>query len=64
MVEQTRSLGWWPSLYEPFHTLGAKIADWFSPPSEAAEGGDLVRGAVLAVLDALNRVLERHLDRP
>ena len=40
MVEQTRSLGWWPSLYEPFHTLGAKIADWFSPPSEAAECGE------------------------
>lgn len=29
--------------------------------AEAAEGGNLVRGAVLAVLDALNRVLERHL---
>ena len=29
--------------------------------AETADGGDLVRGAVLAVLDALNRVLERHL---
>lgn len=29
--------------------------------AEAAEGGNLVRGAVLAVLDAVNRVLERHL---
>lgn len=29
--------------------------------AEAAEGGDLVRGSVLAVLDALNRVLERYL---
>ncbi|MBT8337191.1 MAG: hypothetical protein KJO11_11350 [Gemmatimonadetes bacterium] len=30
--------------------------------AEAAVGGDLVRGSVLAVLDALNRVLERYLD--
>jgi len=29
--------------------------------AEAAEDGNLVRGSVLAVLDALNRVLERHL---
>ncbi|MEQ9570326.1 MAG: hypothetical protein RLN75_09070 [Longimicrobiales bacterium] len=31
--------------------------------AEAAESDNLVRGAVLAVLDALNRVLERHLAR-
>jgi hypothetical protein len=30
--------------------------------AEAAEGGDLVQGSVRAVLDALNRVLERYLD--
>lgn len=29
--------------------------------AEAAEDGNLVRGSVLAVLDGLNRVLERHL---
>lgn len=29
--------------------------------AETAEDGNLVRGAVLAVLDALNRVLQRHL---
>lgn len=29
--------------------------------AETAEGGDLVRGAVLGVLDALNRVVTRHL---
>lgn len=40
MVEQTRSMGWWPSLYEPFHQLGARVADWFSPASEAAHGDD------------------------
>ncbi len=30
--------------------------------AEAAEDGDLVRGAVISVLDALNRLLERYLD--
>ncbi len=30
--------------------------------STAAPGGDLVRGSVLAVLDATNRTLEAHLD--
>ncbi|MEM8752474.1 MAG: Hsp20/alpha crystallin family protein [Pseudomonadota bacterium] len=40
MAEQTRSMGWWPALYEPFHALGARIADWFSPPSEAANEAD------------------------
>lgn len=29
--------------------------------AETAEKDDLARGAVLAVLDALNRILERHL---
>ncbi len=23
-------------MYEPFHTLGTRIAEWFSPPSEAS----------------------------
>lgn len=40
MVEQTRSMGWWPSLYEPFHNLGQAVHDWFSPPSEAAHDED------------------------
>ena len=40
MVEQTRSMGWWPSLYEPFHNMGRRIADWISPPSEAGSNGD------------------------
>lgn len=40
MVEQSRSMGWWPSLYEPFYNLGQTVHDWFSPPSEAAHDDD------------------------
>jgi hypothetical protein len=32
--------------------------------SVAAPGGDLVRGTAMAVLDAVNRVLDRHVIRP
>jgi hypothetical protein len=32
--------------------------------SVAAPGGDLVRGTAMAVLDAVNRVLDRHLILP
>ncbi|MEM9063187.1 MAG: Hsp20/alpha crystallin family protein [Pseudomonadota bacterium] len=35
MVETTHSSGFWPNLYEPFRTLGGRIADWFAPASEA-----------------------------
>lgn len=41
MTEQLRSLSWWPALYEPFHNLGARIADRFAPPSEAADEDDV-----------------------
>lgn len=36
MVEKTHTSGFWPSLYEPFHQLGQKVADWLAPASEAA----------------------------
>lgn len=35
MVEHATTHGFWPSLYEPFRTLGHRVADFFSPPSEA-----------------------------
>lgn len=35
MVESSHVAGFWPSLYEPFRSLGGKIADWFAPASEA-----------------------------
>ena len=41
MKEEPRSLAWWPSLYEPFHTLGTQIAEWFSPASEAVQETDV-----------------------
>ncbi|MEM8790327.1 MAG: Hsp20/alpha crystallin family protein [Pseudomonadota bacterium] len=37
MVEASHpSSSLWPSLYEPFRTLGTRIADFFAPASEAA----------------------------
>ncbi len=36
MAEEPRSLAWWPAMYEPFNALGTRIAEWFSPPSEAS----------------------------
>ena len=36
MVESSHVAGFWPSLYEPFRSIGGKIADWFAPASEAA----------------------------
>ncbi|MCO8144201.1 Hsp20/alpha crystallin family protein [Rhodovulum tesquicola] len=40
MVEKSHSAGFWPSLYEPFRGLGARMADWFAPASEASVGED------------------------
>ncbi len=36
MVESSHTAGFWPSVYEPFRTVGNKIADWFAPISEAS----------------------------
>ena len=38
MVEKAHTAGWWPHIYEPLRGLGAKIADWFAPRSEASAG--------------------------
>lgn len=40
MVEKTHASGWLPSLYEPFRALGARVADWFAPASEAGARED------------------------
>lgn len=40
MVETSHTSGFWPSLSEPLRGLGARIADWFAPPSEAKSAGD------------------------
>ena len=34
MVEKSHS-GLWPSLYDPFRTFGQKLAEYFSPASDA-----------------------------
>ncbi len=36
MVENTQGFNWLPHLYEPFRQVGQRVADWFSPRSEAA----------------------------
>lgn len=35
MVEKSQTSGLWPSVYEPFRHLGARMADWLSPASDA-----------------------------
>ena len=36
MVEKSENSGLWPSLYDPFRTLGTKLADWLTPATEAS----------------------------
>ncbi len=36
MVEKSDHAGLWPSLYDPFRSFGAKLADWLSPATEAS----------------------------
>lgn len=36
MVETTHTSGGWPSVFEPFRTMGRQVADWFAPASEAS----------------------------
>lgn len=38
MVEKTDSSGLWPSLYDPFRAMGARLADWLNPATEASGG--------------------------
>lgn len=40
MVETSHAAGWWPQLYEPLQRFGSKIADWFTPRSEALAAAD------------------------
>jgi HSP20 family protein len=36
MVEKSHTTGFWPSLADPFRTVGAKLAEWVAPASEAS----------------------------
>jgi len=40
MVEQASTHGFWPSVYEPFRSIGHRIADFLAPPSEAGSDDD------------------------
>ena len=40
MVESSHTAGFWPQLTEPFRSLGARVADWFAPASEASRQED------------------------
>lgn len=46
MVEKSHTSGFWPSLYEPFRSMGSRLADWVAPPSEASAGDGGYRIAI------------------
>lgn len=40
MVEKPQFPGWWPDVFEPLRAAGERVADWFSPRSDAASADD------------------------
>ena len=40
MVEKSNPSSLWPALYDPFRTLGARVAEMLAPASDASGGGD------------------------
>ena len=46
MVEKSHSTGFWPSLYEPFRTMGSRLAEWVAPASEASADDKVYRIAL------------------
>lgn len=46
MVEKSHSTGFWPSLYEPFRTVGTRLAEWVAPASEASADDKVYRIAL------------------
>ena len=46
MVEKSHTSGFWPSLYEPFRSMGTRLAEWVAPASEASTNGDGYRIAI------------------
>jgi HSP20 family protein len=43
MVEKTNPAGLWPSLTEPFRSIGTRMADWLAPASDASTDGEAYR---------------------
>ncbi|NKX43945.1 Hsp20/alpha crystallin family protein [Roseicyclus persicicus] len=54
MVETSHRSGFLPSLADPFRSLGARVADWFAPASEASadDGGYRISMEVPGVADS------------
>ncbi len=46
MVEKNHLSNLWPSLYEPFRSLTARLAEWIAPPSEASSDENAYRIAI------------------
>jgi HSP20 family protein len=46
MVESSHKSGLFPSLMDPLRSMGARVADWFAPASEAAVNGSVYRIAL------------------
>lgn len=40
MVESSHNAGLWPNIYTPLRNLGARVADWLSPASDAKSADD------------------------
>ena len=46
MVEKTPASAFWPSFYEPFRHLGARLSEWLAPASEASSDDTSYRIAI------------------
>jgi HSP20 family protein len=46
MVEKTQMTGFWPQMFEPFRSFGARIAEWVAPASEASSDAGAYRIAI------------------
>lgn len=57
MVEKSHTTGFWPSLADPFRTMGSKLAEWVAPASEAS-----VRDSAYTIRMELPGVAEEDID--
>ena len=46
MVEKTPVSGLWPQMFEPLRSMGARLAEWIAPASEASSDTDAYRIAL------------------
>lgn len=61
MVEKSHTSGFWPSLYEPFRSMGTRLAEWVAPASEASTNGDGYRIA-MELPGVAEKDIEVHVD--